>query len=115
MDFKKKLNKKVLCNDGFSFSCQANETAYCVPRVDQANHYVEVEIGYPTGTEPLIMDYCENPENPTGTVYAYVPSDLVRHIIDKHGGIESGEVPKGVPIYGNTHYNKRLYGKNHSA
>ena len=109
------LNKLVVCEDGFSFSCQASSTNYCDPREDRALHYTEVEIGFPTGIESSIMEYCEDPEMPTETVYGYVPSDLVRHIIDKHGGIVSGEVPKGVPVYGNTHYNRRLYDEDHSA
>ena len=115
MKFSKKNNRRIICKDGFSFSCQASATNYCSPKDDGAEHYTEVEIGFPTGTEPLIMEYCEDPEDPSGTVYGYVPSDLVRHIIDKHGGIGSGEVPKGVPVYGNTHYNRRLYDENHSA
>ncbi len=109
------LNKVVVCQDGFSFSCQASSTNYCSPRVSNASHYTEVEIGFPSGVEPLIMDYCEDPEDPTGTVYGYVPSDLVRHIIDKHGGIASGEVPRGVPVYGKTHYNRELYDEDRSA
>tara|TARA_B100001113_G_scaffold347516_1_gene340023 strand:+ start:7705 stop:8046 length:342 start_codon:yes stop_codon:yes gene_type:complete len=111
----KKMNERIVCTDGFTFSCQASETNYCSPRADRAEHYTEVEIGFPTGIEPLIMDYCEDPEDPTGTVYGYVPSDLVRHLIDKHGGIASGEVPKGVPVYGNTHYSRQLYGESNSA
>ena len=111
----KVLNKLVVCEDGFSFSCQASSTNYCDPREDQSPHYTEVEIGFPTGVEPLIMEYCEDPEDPTGTVYGYVPSDLVRHIIDKHGGIASGEVPRGVPVYGKTHYNRELNDEDRSA
>ena len=109
------LNKMVVCRDGFSFSCQASHTNYCSPRISNASHYTEVEIGFPSDVEPMIMEYCEDHEDPTGTVYAYVPSDLVRHIIDKHGGISSGEVPKGVPVYGNTHYNRRLDDEDRSA
>ena len=108
-------NNRIVCRDGFSFSCQASESNYCSPRESLAPHYTEVEIGFPDEEEPLIMPYCEDPEIPTETVYGYVPSDLVRHIIDKHGGIVSGEVPKGVPVYGNTHYNRRLYDEDHSA
>tara|TARA_B100000131_G_scaffold122982_1_gene120121 strand:+ start:570 stop:920 length:351 start_codon:yes stop_codon:yes gene_type:complete len=111
----KMMNERVVCKDGFTFSCQASETNYCSPRVDRAERYIEVEIGFPDGVEPLIMPYCEDSENPTETVYGHVPSDLVRHIIDKHGGIASGEVPKGVPVYGKTHYNRQLYDEDNSA
>jgi hypothetical protein len=46
--------------------------------------------------EPLLMPYAETPEDPTGTVYAYVPVELVTNVIVKHGGMVSGEVPPGV-------------------
>ena len=114
MRVSKTQNTVVVCKDGFSFSCQASQTNYCSPRVSSASHYTEVEIGFPSDRETLIMEYCEDPEDPTGTVYGYVPSDLVRHLIDKHGGIVSGEVPKGVPVYGKTHYNRNIYDENHS-
>lgn len=101
----KKRNERVYCKDGFSMSVQANKDGYCDPREDNAEHYTEVEIGYPSYAEPLIMPYREPLDDvePHQSVYAYVPSDLVRHIIDKHGGIVSGEVPRGVPVYGTTH------------
>ena len=99
-------NERVLCGDGFSMSVQAHDGAYCSPRVDNAPHYTEVEIGFPSCEEVSIERYAEDPENPTQTVYGYVPSDIVRHIIDKHGGIVDGQVPKGVPVYGFTHSRK---------
>ena len=106
-------NKTVVCQDGFSFSVQASNGSYCSPRVDFAEHYTEVEIGYPSDREEILMPYCEDPSRPTNTVYGYVPSDLVRHVIDKHGGIRSGQVPKGVPVYGKTH--SRNYDEDRSA
>ena len=96
-------NKEVICKDGFSMSVQAQRRSYCSPKLDFADRYIEVEVGFPSEIEPTILKYAENKQNPTGTVYGYVPVDLVRHIIDKHGGIKSGEVPKGVPVYGITH------------
>lgn len=35
------------------------------------------------------MEYCENPENPTDTVYGYVPIEVIEEIITKHGGIKN--------------------------
>ena len=93
-------NKRVICKDGFSFSVQAHEGGYCTPKEDNAESYTEVEIGFPDAEEYVLKPYCEDPTDPTGTVYGYVPIDLVRHLIDKHGGIEEGEVPKGTPVYG---------------
>ena len=95
----KKLNKRIICNDGFEVSVQANEGAYCFPRIDGAESYTEVEVGYPSEKDDLIMKYAEQPSQPTETVYAYVPVEIVYLLLTKHGGIKSGEVPKGVLYY----------------
>ena len=91
-------NKTVVCEDGFTMSVQANFSAYCAPRIDGATYY-EVEVGYPSEEEPLIMEYAEDPSKPTDTVYGYVPVNTVYLIITKHGGMTGGEVPSGVPVY----------------
>ena len=92
-------NKTVVCKDGFSMSVQANKYSYCWPRVDNAKTYIKVEIGYPSHSEPLIIKYAEDQDNPTNTVYGYVPVELVTLVITKHGGMVSGEVPDGVLVY----------------
>ena len=94
----KRLNEKVVCADGFSMSVQANQTAYCAPREDDAEQYSEVEVGFPTAKEPLLMQWCEDRTDPTGTVYAYVPRQSVINVIAKHGGMLSGELPAGFPM-----------------
>lgn len=105
--FARKLNKRVVCMDGFSFSCQANENAYCLPRQDNQQHYTHVEVGYPSQRESLILEYKDSDTSEdTKSVYGYVPSEIVHIMITKHGGIESGEVPKGVPVFGYTHNKK---------
>ena len=96
MSFRDKLNKAVKCADGFSMSVQAHDGAYCSPRIDGAPRYESVEVGYPSAEEPLLMPFCEDDENPTGTVYGYVPSHVVTTVIAKHGGMVEGEVPAGV-------------------
>lgn len=92
--------KKIMCADGFAMSVQASSTHYCSPRVDDASRYSEVEVGFPTEKEELLEKYAEDPSaevNPkkgvVETVYGWVPSDVVLRVIDKHGGIESGELP----------------------
>jgi len=90
------LNKKVVCADGFEMSVQANENAYCAPRINKADKYIEVEIGFPSQREELIIEWAEQRDNPTDTVYGYVPVHIVNSVIAKHGGIVSGEVPNGV-------------------
>ena len=92
-----KMIKKVICKDGFSMSVQANSTSYCHPRESNAKRYKEVEIGYPSSEEELIMEYAEDSTVPTETVYAYVPAPVVTMVIAKHGGMVDGELPAGIP------------------
>ena len=87
---------RVVCADGFTMSVQASAYNYCQPQEPAADRYETVEVGFPTAKEPMLMPYAETPENPTDTVYAYVPVELVTNVIVKHGGMVSGEVPPGV-------------------
>ena len=95
--FGMKMNKNVVCKDGFTMSVQAGETQYCHPRETGADKYTEVEIGFPNRPEDLLLEYAENGNRPTETVYAYVPASLVTLVIAKHGGMVSGELPPGIP------------------
>ena len=85
-----------VCADGFSMSVQANSTSYCSPRRDHANPYTSVEVGFPSKEEPLLLEWAEEPDKPTATVYAWVPVQVVTNVIAKHGGMVEGEVPHGV-------------------
>jgi len=93
-----KRNQMIVCADGFTMSVQAHNGAYCSPRINNAESYEEVEVGFPSSVEPLLMDWCEDKEDPTGTVYGYVPTQVVTNVIAKHGGVVEGEVPAGVPM-----------------
>ena len=95
--FNMKMNKTIKCKDGFTMSVQAGETQYCHPRVTGAERYTEVEIGFPNQKEDLILEYAENSDTPTETVYPYVPAPLVTLVIAKHGGMVEGELPAGIP------------------
>jgi len=77
---------RIICNDGFTMSVQASKYTYCEPR-GFYNFYTEMEIGFPSEREELIMAYAENKNNPTETVYGYVPRDIIQKVIDKHKGI----------------------------
>ena len=77
-------------------SVQAGVYNYCDPQETDAPKYDLVEVGFLAAEEPILMPYAETPEDPTGTVYAYVPVELVTNVIVKHGGMVSGEVPPGV-------------------
>lgn len=92
------LNKSVVCADGFRMSVQARETSYCTPRVDNAESYTEVEVGFPSEEEELLLEFAEDPQNPCNTVYGWVPRQVVLNVIAKHGGMVEGELPAGFPI-----------------
>jgi hypothetical protein len=91
-----KRNEAVVCRDGFRMSVQAHDGAYCSPRIDDAEKYTQVEVAYPSHAEEIIMPWAENPDEPTETVYGYVPVSVVTNVIAKHGGILRGQVPNGV-------------------
>ena len=95
--FGMKMNKNVVCKDGFTMSVQAGETQYCHPREAGADRYTEVEIGFPNRPEDLLLEFAEDSDRPTETGYPYVPAPLVTLVIAKHGGMVSGELPAGIP------------------
>ena len=71
----------VYCMDGFHMSViDADEMplAYC----DDTS----VEIGFPSENEELLMEYAEDHDRPTRTVYSFVPHEVVHEVIMKHGG-----------------------------
>lgn len=83
---------RLHCKDGASLSVQANDTAYCNPRMSFADHYSEVEVGFiENATLPdTWLEYADD-----GTidsdVFAYVPVALVEEFIQAHGGIDLGK------------------------
>jgi len=77
----------IVCNDGFNMSVQGSSFHYCSPRLTQS-WYNSMEIGFPSEVEELIMEYVEDKDNPTETVYGYVPCELIQKVIDKHKGID---------------------------
>ena len=87
------MYKKIICQDGFQMSVQASQNHYCDPRVDSAAVYSRVEVGFPSEREAMIMEYAEDPNTPIATVYGWVPYETIRAVIEKHGGMISGELP----------------------
>ncbi len=79
------LAKRITCADGFNLSVQATHGAYCTPR-QNIGPWLEVEVGFPSAAPELIMEFADQPEQPTETVYAYVPINLVVDLIALHGG-----------------------------
>ena len=88
-----KLNKPVECADGFTMSVQAHQGAYCSPRCDNAEKYTAAEVGFPNRVEPLLLDFAEDSDRPTDTVYGWVPAKVIVNVIAKHGGMVDGELP----------------------
>ena len=97
--------ERVICKDGFSVSIQAGAYKYSQPRSNEDGiTYFSVELGFPSSRDYIIMDWAENPNEPTNTVYGYVPVDQVYLLLTKHGGVVGGDVPLGVPVYGDKSY-----------
>ena len=85
----------VICKDNFRMSVQASRNHYCHPKENGFNiSYTSVEIGFPSEKEDLLMDWAEDGDKPTETVYGYVPVSVVIDVIEKHGGIFSGQLPE---------------------
>ena len=80
---------RAVCNDGFEMSVQAHRGAYCDPDND-IGPWTSLEIGYPNRKERLLMPFAEDPEEPTNTVYSYVPQNILWDVILKHGGLKEG-------------------------
>jgi len=90
---------QINCVDGFRLSVQAGGGAYSVPRhhgfsahdpgSDFEGPYTHAEVGFPS-QQPQPWSkwekYCEAPSEPTETVYGYVPVELIRALIESHGG-----------------------------
>ena len=76
---------RITCNDGFELSVQAREFTYCTPR-SNTGPWTEVEVGFPSAVESLLLPFAEDSSKPTETVYGWVPLTLVKRVVAKHGG-----------------------------
>ena len=84
---KYQVRAKAICADGYSVSIQGGTHGhYCSPRT-HTNVYEAVELGYPSAIDVELLEYAEEPNDPTGSVYGYVPIDVIEAVIAKHGGI----------------------------
>ena len=83
----KKPYPTLVLKSGLSLSVQASSYHYCEPRSD-SGPYSSFEIGFPSEKIDKIMEYAEDPESPTATVYGYVPSQVVLEIIQDNQGID---------------------------
>lgn len=85
----------IVCADGFTFSVQASAFHYCTPRIDNADMYTTVEVGYPSHVEDILNDWTAvtdtvNSElsSNRSVIYPYVPIIIVIEVIKKHGGLD---------------------------
>ena len=77
----------IVCKDNFSMSVQASQLHHCTPKKNgNTMTYTSVEVGFPNEKEELLMDYADDIDKPTGTVYPYVPAQLILDVIDKPVG-----------------------------
>lgn len=86
-DYECARSPRIICADGFSLSVQANHGAYRLPRTNIAR-WTHVEVGFPSAKPEEFFQYAEDDEDFTGTVYGYVPIELVEECIKNHGGME---------------------------
>ena len=83
--------KRVDCADGFSFSVQARSSeCYCEPKGSEGP-YSSCEVGYPSEEEELLLPF----DHGDG-VYGWVDVDVIRAVIERHGGMVQGTLPPGV-------------------
>lgn len=87
------MGKRVTCVDGFSLSVDAGSGKYSCPEVDGAEYYTDVQIAYPSSIEEILTPYAQDGSSLTSSVYGWVPGSTVLRVLDKHGGIVSGDLP----------------------
>lgn len=99
------IPNRITCADGFTLSVIAGPGVYCTPRPalldnlpdglvsdapkDYPGPYTAVEVGFPSARPEPWSDWsqrAEDEEEPTSTVYGYVPVEMVRALIESHGG-----------------------------
>jgi hypothetical protein len=86
------LNPRITCKDGVSLSVQANEYAYCEPRLtlsERWEEYSRVEVGFVRGVKSMPESWLDYSDDGTlnSDVYGYVPVALVKEFIESHGGM----------------------------
>lgn len=82
-------SRKMTLNDGTTMSVQASHFHYCSPRIDDAETYESVEVGFPSCVIMEIMEYAESDDRPTETVYGWVPVKILNQVIESRGGIKN--------------------------
>ena len=83
------MNQIAITATGIVMSIQGSSFHYCNPKEDSddGSIYTSLEVGFPTAAIQELLDYAEDPESPTATVYGYVPVEVINDVISKNGGI----------------------------
>jgi hypothetical protein len=91
--------KHIVLHDGTKLSVQCGWAMYSHPRKDYVGRYYAVGVGFPSRVIPEIMEYCDDPEQPTNTIYAYVPVKVLIEVFENAGGIANfNELPNYLQI-----------------
>lgn len=89
-------NKRVVCADGASMSVQASRLHYCTPEDDEGP-YTAVEVGYPSGiADEEFVDAYAHQLYVGQDITPRVPVYTILSIIERHGGMVEGELPRFV-------------------
>jgi hypothetical protein len=79
--------------NGMSVSIQASDSHYSSPRISglDATEYTQFELGYPNFRPPnYILEYAEEKDEPTETVYPYVPYELIQRMLEEMSDVIEG-------------------------
>ena len=87
------IKPRIVCNDGFSVSCQAHFGSYCDSRGwETMEDIIDMELGFPSESDSLITPYADKPyyekTDLTDTIYPSTPIDVIVNLINAHGGIK---------------------------
>jgi len=83
------INNRLAITPDLDISIQAGEYNYSEPRENLRDNtrFTAFELGFPNFNPPeYIAAYAEEPDDLQGTVYAYVPYELIQKMIDELRG-----------------------------
>ena len=92
------MTRQLELANGVILSIQASWGHYCSPRENSPtgdyDYYDTFEIGFPSSQlSEEFTEYAEDPDNLTGTVYAWVPKGLIQSYITSVGGVVGIIIP----------------------
>lgn len=81
------MTRAITCKNGFTISVQASKHHYSRPK-DSNGPWTHVECGFPSERVEELMEWADDAQTPTETVYGYVPVEVVEKVILAHGGVK---------------------------